>query len=243
MARRFTGTDKLQSGSTSLFNGLAAGTLVALIRRNGAQTDWTGIVEYRGTTASSFEFVLEVFEDKVRGGGFTTEGNAGITGDPIPDKTWAWVASRYDGSAFTVWLNGVQGGTVARSGNFRANDRLMTIGRNPDDDITFVGDIAAVGAFNVALSANELLALARGAALQRIRPGSLIGDWPCFGLESPEPDYSGQGNSMTVTGATQANHGPTGLFTPNWAASIPLIGTDGAVRRRVGVGAGSSIRR
>ena len=51
------------------------------------------------------------------------------------------------------------------------------------------------------------------------------GFWPLWGITSPEPDLSGNKNDATVTEATRFNHPPIMLFTPKWAATMPLIET------------------
>jgi Concanavalin A-like lectin/glucanases superfamily len=63
------------------------------------------------------------------------------------------------------------------------------------------------------LTADEITGLARGRAPWRVRPGSLAGYWPLFGLQAPEPDLSGRANNVTLNGTTQANHAPVTLFT------------------------------
>lgn len=66
--------------------------------------------------------------------------------------------------------------------------------------------------------------------------------------ESPEPDWSGNGNSGTVEGTDRGREDdpPITIGTPKWAATAPLIETGAAAaaaRRRVGIGAGSGTRR
>ncbi len=72
----------------------------------------------------------------------------------------------------------------------------------------FSGRLAEVAVWNVKLNNDEQLALAAGAHPTRIRPLALRGYWPLLGVGSPEPDLSGVGTHLTVTGATAADHVP-----------------------------------
>ena len=87
-------------------------------------------------------------------------------------------------------------------------DRTV-IGRLGDSSpgLYFSGRIAETGIWNVALTDVEVAVLAGGVSPLRVRPGRLKGYWPIFGA-SPETDLSGQGNNLTVTGTTVADHAP-----------------------------------
>ncbi len=67
------------------------------------------------------------------------------------------------------------------------------------------GRAADWGVWDVALTADEIAALARGVSARLIRPQSLVGYYPLIGRTSPEIDLRG-GRDLTVTGATQAEH-------------------------------------
>ncbi len=103
-----------------------------------------------------------------------------------------------------------------------ANEGTNTVSRTPPTiDLTrigtrarltangnFSGRIAEVAMWNVELTANERTALANGVAAIRIRSASLKFYAPIFGGASPEPDYTANGNSMTVNGTTVVDHPP-----------------------------------
>ena len=72
----------------------------------------------------------------------------------------------------------------------------------------FSGRLAHAALWNVALTDDEVLALASKVSPLRIRPAALVGFWPLYGGASPEPDLSTGQHAMTVTGATQAAHAP-----------------------------------
>ncbi len=94
------------------------------------------------------------------------------------------------------------------------------------------GRIAEAALWNVALSTNEVIALAAGVPPSRIRPGDLLGYWPLFGVGADEPDYSGNGRTQIEQGTmTLGNHSPTqapfGGFTSSlFGAVAPQVFTN-----------------
>lgn len=71
------------------------------------------------------------------------------------------------------------------------------------------GRLAEGAVWNTNLSDAEVLALARGVSPLRIRAGNLVAYWPLYGAASPEPDYGGTANNMTLANSpTQADHAP-----------------------------------
>jgi hypothetical protein len=85
------------------------------------------------------------------------------------------------------------------------------------------GRIALPAIWNVALSDEEVAALARGLDPRTIRPESLVGGWELWGLNSPEPDFTGFGRHMIVNGPIAAPE-PPGIvpFTVR-SPLLPLI--------------------
>ena len=132
-----------------------------------------------------------------------------------------WAASQ----DHRAYLNG--GGKISDLINdvaIGAVDRTA-IGRNMDStpSSAYNGRLAEFAVWDVALTDAEVLALAGGIPAWKVRPKNLVLYVPVWGLQSPEPDYGGSQNDLTVTGATPANHPPVTLFTPKWAATMPLI--------------------
>lgn len=64
------------------------------------------------------------------------------------------------------------------------------------------GDIAECAAWDVALTAAEIMALARGVPVRMIRPSRLVFYAPLWGTSSPERDYTINQRHLTVSGAT-----------------------------------------
>lgn len=81
------------------------------------------------------------------------------------------------------------------------------------------GQLAEAAIWNVALTASEVAALARGIPPYKIRPDALRGYWPLHGLDSPERDWSPLGTAtrypMTLIGTPPiyAGHAPVAFRT------------------------------
>jgi hypothetical protein len=99
----------------------------------------------------------------------------------------------------------------------------------------FDGRIAEVVIWNVALSDAEVALISRpGFPQHRYRSGSVVGYWR-LGVASPEPDWSGMGNHLTVSAPTIADHvgaAPTfgyDVWAPRSAAAIAATPSAGVL--------------
>lgn len=98
------------------------------------------------------------------------------------------------------------------------------------------GRVAELGIWNVALTDAEVAALARGISPLHIRRANLVTYNDILGLASPEPDFSGQGAHLTVSGTpTQAAHAP--VMFPRFR--LGGAGWEGAFTAAGGGGGGS----
>src|SRR5580765_957601 len=80
------------------------------------------------------------------------------------------------------------------------------------------GDLAHAAIWNVALSVDELTALAGGAPPSTIRPGALVFYAPLAGVVAPEPDLIA-GRNLTVVGASAATDPPVPPIV-QWDVSV-----------------------
>lgn len=80
----------------------------------------------------------------------------------------------------------------------------------------FLGAMADFAIWNVTLSSGEIAALAKGVRPGRIRPGALQLWVPCDGIQSPEPDLSGNRSNGTVAQSTLSTGPSISMFTPRW---------------------------
>lgn len=78
------------------------------------------------------------------------------------------------------------------------------------------GALADVALWNVKLTAGEAIALSKGVRPCFIRPTALQGYWPLDGIQSLEPDLSGNARNGTLSGTAYANGPPMMMFTPRW---------------------------
>ena len=172
----------------------------------------------------------------------TAEGTTVLSND-----TWHHAAFTHDvgATSLKIFLDGTEEAENTGAGSsFSYTAPEFHIGSRDTVSGPFNGRLAWACFWNVVLTANEILAMARGMPPYRIRPKDQLICWPVWGLSAPEIDLSGNGRSGTVSGPTKANGPPVRLFTPT-PGSIPLIEAAAAAvaRRRVAVGAGWSTRR
>lgn len=125
----------------------------------------------------------------------------------ITAGTWHHAAGvEAAGNSRTVYLDG---GNSATNGTSKVptNIDVTAIGRRSNGTPTnyFDGDIAEAAIWNVALSAADVAALAKGVSPFFVRPGNIIAYWPLIGRFSPENDLT-DGSAMTVTGSVVADH-------------------------------------
>ena len=145
----------------------------------------------------------------------TTNCDARTTNNAIILGAWNFVAATYSEAAGGAIFVGAPGASVVEStlgtdtvGSGASSDdsgQAMLMGNVAAGTRTFDGRIANAKWFNSILTINQLSTLMRGGHCG-VQP---IGDWRLFGDASPEPDWSGNNNPGTVTGALAANGPPT----------------------------------
>lgn len=136
----------------------------------------------------------------------TSSVNAGSGTAFVADK-WqhgcgVWAA----GNSRAVFLDGTKG-TDTGSRNPTGMDTTR-VGADSSSANVLNGLIAEPCIWDVALTDAEVLMLASGAHPWTIRPNHIVAYWPCYGLDSPEPDFSGAGHPLTLTNTTRADHPP-----------------------------------
>lgn len=128
-------------------------------------------------------------------------------------NAWQMWGIRKGGGIARFFRNGLKvGGDVATTRSIAAQVSNLRLGGRDPADIFFNGLMAEFALWNVALTDEEFLSLGRGVCPLFIRPASLRGYWPLFGLAYPEADLSGGGSNITQTGAVPAGltHAPVG---------------------------------
>ena len=211
MARNFDGTnDHLDAGNPSALNLTGDEvTLVARIRLdtvNGEKkvfakwSDAGGDFQYL-LTVNSAELCLFAIND---GSTVTTTGTTTLV-----VGTWYHVAGVYDGSELRVYLNGIEEGSTANTGNMLSTSAPVRIGAGSGGAGTenpFDGDIGHCAIWDVGLSASEVASLAAGINPLKIRSENRLFYAPING-QDPELDVVG-GLSLTVNGSTAVEEPP-----------------------------------
>jgi hypothetical protein len=184
-----------------------------------------------------------------------------VAGDPIRgfictgaaqtsfDTTAGYTANAWH-HACTVFTSNVSRAVYLNGANKTSNtaDRtpgtpdVVSIGRtssSASDDYTS-GRIADAAVWNIALSDDDVAALADGLSPLLVRPDGLVAYWPIFGNTSPEIDIVG-GFGATVTGATKDDHpriilpGRPRVFLPEAAAPASPVTSKHLLLLGVGV--------
>lgn len=137
----------------------------------------------------------------------------------ISTGSWHHIGMTFDGTNLRVWLDGVNEGTTAAGNSFTGftdpSFRLCGIvGGLADGETTVTRANARLAEWAIwtgILTTNDFAMLAKGFPVSRVRPSTRLRYWPIWGASSPEPDYSGNGGSLTLTSAPPlANHVPGG---------------------------------
>lgn len=213
------------------------GTSDATINKgfDGTNTAW----ELQQTSATQMQF------DSFNG---STHGAAAAHG--FSANQWNHVYGDYTGSVWHIYFNGVLGASSTDAIGPINNSVAASIGAiNTGSIVNFsMATFAHAAVWNTNLTAGEISALAKGVLPLSIRPLSLRGYWPLDGLQSPEPDFSGNGNNGTLpNGSTPAAGPPVMMFTPRWPRNIAAAAGGGIAFRRtlsdLGTRAGSRQRQ
>ena len=126
-----------------------------------------------------------------------------------PTGVWTHICGTEAGVATQFFRNGVNtnGGSFANAPAGTSFE--FRVGRRWDSEGTAAahldGRMAHIGIWNVVLSAAEVAALAAGVSPLRIRPSALVAYWPLWGNSSPEPDWAGGDQPLTMVGTVPAS--------------------------------------
>lgn len=111
------------------------------------------------------------------------------------------------------YVNGSLDGNSTASFAIPSNLDSIGLGASVDSTPSSIAanvDIAECAQWDGELTVPQIVALSKGVSPLNIRNDVLAGYWPVTGNTSPEPDFSGKGNGLTVTGTIKSNHPPVG---------------------------------
>lgn len=139
-------------------------------------------------------------------------GSLPATAGAVSVNTWVHLAAVFTSSTSrTMYLNGVAGSTDTNS--MTPGSLVVTgLGDRIFGDLSYSsqpikGKISHWAMWNTALSGANITSLAGGAAPNTVAGGSLVAYWVLAGTASPEPDTSGSGFNMTITGTMTGDTG------------------------------------
>lgn len=217
MARDFDGIDdNVSCPNGGGLNNVQTGTIAAWVRWTGTQDagfngfghicarQENGIFSQHIIGLSTSNPATAVVQLRLYSGALTLES---VT--TVGDGTWRHIAVTYQNLSQELFMDGVSEGTSAVSGTITNNAAIpLTIGAWTGDGAGFSNaDIADFRTWNIRLTAAEIGMVRRGLI---VRPDANVGWWELFGTTTPEPDWSGNNNHGTVTGAVRADH-PLGI--------------------------------
>lgn len=193
-----------------------------------------------GTSNNYFELVIEgaVGGDPIRARAAAGSAGAAASTNNYPTNTWAHGAATFtSATSRQVWLNG-SGSTANTTSQTPAGLDAMSVGRrHGSSPVNYMsGRIEHAAIWNVVLSANHILMLAKGISPMRVQPANLLCYWPCMRAGTVEPNIAkGQITAdygmSTISGTTQADGsrvvlGWSGTQPPYYvqpATSVPVF--------------------
>jgi Concanavalin A-like lectin/glucanases superfamily len=223
MARNFNGSsDQIAISISSGLNAFHSQSLSVWVYTNTLATPGT-IFTVEGASTSQFSLFMYGTPNAGKLGLFLSGGNVNLSTATLATNTWTHLVGVSDGSTITaLYINGVLDSTGgASAGNGVTSPTIVGgIGYRAYTGVSggfWSGNIADVCFWDgVLLSALEIAQLANGVRPSSIRPKSIVTLWPLDGLQSPEPDLSGNAYNGTLTGTAKAFGPPLDQSTPRW---------------------------
>ena len=214
MSRSFDGTgDEISIGNTTEHDCMTAWTVHSWDKLDTTTGDRVIIGNWTTNEITFF------FDDVASASGRTNIWHMFISSHRIEGANcsavacvWQSVTSSYlAGNNLELWVDGVEDANSPTDVTTSTDSGLTTdlvIGALPAGGRVFSGFLSSIVWWDVELNDNEKIALANGVNPIAIRPNNIISLWPLWGNQSPEPDWSGNGNTGTNTGSVKGNDGP-----------------------------------
>ena len=216
MARSFNGTSDFLNNVTGYLSGSSGPFTIALWMKSASVTQTNAYLGDSDDSVSAIGWALRYgFTNDGAGHAqvdfFVTAGGFG-TGSQIAilNTNWHHICYRYLGAAseWAYFLDGTK--TVINAsltGTFSTGLNELLIGASGITGSNFYnGSLAEIAIWTTNVSDANITSLAAGSKATNFSPGNLIGYWQLCGTASPEPDGSGAGHSVALTGTTAAAH-------------------------------------
>jgi len=122
------------------------------------------------------------------------------------DDVWHLLGGRWDGTTVGVIFDGSEEATASRDGTI-SKDVVTKLGIGTQNTTRLTGELFQFLFYTSNLTLNQIGAIFRGVNPFPIDPTNRSAFLPLWGNQDPEPDYSPNANTGSVTGAAR--------FTPN----------------------------
>lgn len=202
-------------------------TTSQIIMNNQANTNFWGLYLVQNTAKISLE----------------ASGSAANSSVAVSLNTWSHIGGSTSGTS--IYLNGAKDGSATGTWSWSTiTGGSVAIGEDPvNSGRNYTGRLADLAVWNVVLTDLEFAAIAKGVRPFRVRPKSLIAYYPLDGLQSPEPDLSGNASNGTLTGTAKAFGPPIAPFTSRMPlstqSSTPVVAVFRPTLSPIGTRAGS----
>ncbi len=226
MARNFDkNNEKIDLGdvTNARFSAGAAWTSMAFFRVE-TLTAAASVFSKHPSGASARQFFARILTSGIWRIGYNNGGTTISTASSVVStNTWyLGVATNSSGDTTNVYIYdmaGVQQGSGSGShpGDVADLTGSYTLGTQDDNGSDYDGDIAFSAYFSKEFSTNEILAYLHNPVMVAAQHGNdTIFFLPLLGNASPEPDWSGNGNSGTVSAGTwlDGDNPPVSAFLP-----------------------------
>lgn len=248
MARSFNGTsDVIMSSSVGAGIRLTAGSLACWAYFAGSPSNYPNSYSFIDCGSGSPQNYWLDAESTFLRFYYTTGGsNVNIETGAVTWQVGVWYHFAMTTADFTLagtklYINGISQSLsiTGTAGTPDTSTRGLEFGGFQGGTTALLsGRLADVAIWNVALSAGEISGLASGGRPYQFRLSALKGWWPFDGLQSPEPDLSGNAFNGTLTGTAFVAGPPTMMFTPRQpqvlaAASAPTFLPAWAMQRNI----------
>jgi hypothetical protein len=232
MARNFDAVDDVISitDSTTLRLPSTSITIAGWIYTSGTPDDYSSPLDkVFATTDPWHSYMVQKFSSSTRQYRFgLSSGSAGslvvtATTTSLAADTWFFLVCRWtSGQTLSLRVYNMDG-TINQTVTSALTSSItigyaaqpLRLGQNEATGF-WAGRLANWAVWSIRLIDVEAEAFMRGVS---VRPNSIAGFWPIFGIQSPEPDWSGNNNHGTVTGAVRIDH-PPGISAV-WLAPNP----------------------
>jgi chitodextrinase len=202
-------------GNAASLQLTTAMTLEAWVNPTVVNSAWRDVI-YKGNDNYFLEGTSQGSSAPVAGGTFGTAHGLALGTAALPVNTWSHLAATYDGATLRLYVNGVQVGSLAQTGNIVTSANPLQIGGDSIYGQYFAGMIDEVRVYNIALTAAQI---------------QTDMNTPISPISDTQPPSAPATLTATAMGGTQIQLG--------WSASTDNVGVTGYFIERQGGGSTS----